>query len=566
MKWHGPSRARAVWIALFSTLCGISRIGATPADPGKAVIHGPPTLVSDATGPVVLSYAANPSTGADLHAWRLLAPPGEGEETPRELSVCSARGDQLDPAAVPDGSGGLLVVWEDFRSGHDLDLYAQHLLASGAIDPTWPHDGAAVCRASGAQMQPQIVSDGEGGALVVWRDRRSGADDVFLQHLRSDGTTDPAWPDGRSIASGARVRTNPAVMPDGSAGVIVAWQQPRDGSGADIVARQFLPDGLPGVGWPEQGRVVGGASGDPVDPVIVSDGAGGCIVAWTDLSRPEATRLFAQRILSSGERDPRWAEAGNALSAAKGSQRQPSLVADGSGGAFVAWQEGNAESGESRVLVDHLTDAGTMDSAWPEKGLLASTAKGVQVTPRLARTGNALAVAWLDRKDPGAVRAYAQRVLLEGKLDPSWSAEGSALSADPADDLVLATSGPDAAHAAWRDPGAWQVHSIRLGATPPELANAGRVRTEMLAPRPNPASSAVTFRFTLATRQRARLAVFDIQGRRVAAPIDRTLDPGPHDVAWNRRDAHGGLAPNGVYFVRFDAEGIRSSKRFVLTR
>jgi hypothetical protein len=567
MKWHRPSTGgAAAWIALLSLLCSFATIDAVSASSREGVIHGPPTLSSDPAGSIVVGYIATPSAGADLHAWLLGDPsPGSGWKD-REVGICMAPGDQLHPAAACDGSGGRIVVWEDFRNGHDLDIYAQHVLASGTIDPSWPREGLAVCVASGAQVQPRIVFDGEGGALVIWEDRRSGEDDVFLQHVRANGMNDPAWPaGGRSLGSGAGARMNAAVIPDGSGGAIVAWQQQGDATGFDILALHVLPNGHESPGWPLEGRVVGGASGDQIEPTLAPDGAGGCIVVWSDDGNPEATRLFAQRILASGEPDARWPEAGIALCDAKRAQHQPSLLIDGAGGAFIAWQQRSAETGESNVVVQHVTENGIVDSDWPEEGLHASTAGGFQVSPRLAMVSDALSLVWLDRRDVAHVRAYAQRILRHGVLDPSWPEEGTLLSRDPADDLVLGASASDAALAVWREPGSWQVRSLRLTAAPPVL-DAPPARTELLAPRPNPAAGAVTFRFTLATRQRARLTVFDIQGRRVATPMDRSLEPGPHEVVWDRRSARGALAANGVYFVRFDADDRRSSKRFVLSR
>jgi len=61
-----------------------------------------------------------------------------------------------------DGAGGAIITWSDLRSGTDSDIYAQHVLASGLVDPGWPVDGRAICTAAGDQSSPAIVSDGAG--------------------------------------------------------------------------------------------------------------------------------------------------------------------------------------------------------------------------------------------------------------------------------------------------------------------------------------------------------------------------------------------------------------------
>ena len=87
-----------------------------------------------------------------------------------------------------DGAGGAIVVWYDYRSGGSNNIYAQHVLASGAVDPAWPADGRALCTAANNQHYPQIVSDGTGGAIVTWQDYRSGTNyDVYAQRANSSG-------------------------------------------------------------------------------------------------------------------------------------------------------------------------------------------------------------------------------------------------------------------------------------------------------------------------------------------------------------------------------------------
>jgi hypothetical protein len=74
--------------------------------------------------------------------------------------------------------------------------FAQHVLASGAIDPRWPVDGVALASAPGDQFLPKIVADGSGGAIVTWNDNRSltTSTDIFAQHVMSSGSSIPPGP------------------------------------------------------------------------------------------------------------------------------------------------------------------------------------------------------------------------------------------------------------------------------------------------------------------------------------------------------------------------------------
>src|SRR5207249_7598012 len=81
----------------------------------------------------------------------------------------------------------------DLRNGTNFDIYAQHVLASGVVDPAWTAKGTVLCNAANDQDFPQIVSDGRGGAIVAWEDYRGGKGDVYAQHVVASGVADPAW-------------------------------------------------------------------------------------------------------------------------------------------------------------------------------------------------------------------------------------------------------------------------------------------------------------------------------------------------------------------------------------
>ncbi|HYR51471.1 MAG TPA: Calx-beta domain-containing protein [Candidatus Dormibacteraeota bacterium] len=91
------------------------------------------------------------------------------------------------------------------------------------------------------------------------------------------------------------------------------------------------------------------------------------------------------------------------------------------------------------------------------------------------------------------------------------------------------------------------------------------IRDVSLAIRGNPVGDAVSFRLGLPTSTRVELSIFDIAGRRVAQPLNTSLDRGYHTVTWNPRRDSGALG-SGVYFVRFQAQGRTVERRFVVLR
>src|SRR5258706_7476977 len=102
--------------------------------------------------------------------------------------VSVALRDQTVPKIVSDGTGGAIILWEDKRdsSTQGINLYAQRLNSRGV--PQWTGNGIFVTRATGNQTLARLVSDSPGGAIVVWQDSRSGNTDIYAQHISSDST------------------------------------------------------------------------------------------------------------------------------------------------------------------------------------------------------------------------------------------------------------------------------------------------------------------------------------------------------------------------------------------
>ena len=87
------------------------------------------------------------------------------------LPISTATDGQSDPVIVSDGAGGAIIAWVDLRTGQGMDVYAQHIDASGIVQ--WDSNGIAICGEPGIQDALGIVSDSAGGAIIVWEDRRT---------------------------------------------------------------------------------------------------------------------------------------------------------------------------------------------------------------------------------------------------------------------------------------------------------------------------------------------------------------------------------------------------------
>jgi uncharacterized protein YfaP (DUF2135 family) len=99
----------------------------------------------------------------------------------------------------------------------------------------------------------------------------------------------------------------------------------------------------------------------------------------------------------------------------------------------------------------------------------------------------------------------------------------------------------------------------------PLALRAAQSRNEfaLLAAGPIPSHGPVHVKFAVAREARVRIDLMDVQGRVVSPLVNEICRSGRHEVAWDGKGRNGARAA-GMYFVRFEAAGVRSIRRLVL--
>ena len=329
--------------------------------------------------------------------------------------LCTATGNQTRLTMVPDGEGGAIVTWVDYRSGTDCDIYAQKVSSDGTV--LWAADGVALCTATGNQLYPTIVSDGAGGAIVTWHDYRSDTNyDIYAQKISSAGTVQ--WTaDGVALCTATSHQQFPTIAQDDAGGAIDTWFDSRSGNW-DIYAQKISSTGT--VQWTANGVALCTATGEQDIPTIASDGAGGAIVAWYDYRSGEAADIYAQKISSAGT--VQWTADGVALCSATGEQLFPTIVSDDAGGAIVTWND--QRSGDYDIYARKISSTGT--AQWTADGVALCTATNNQNYPIITSDGAGGAiVTWYDYRSGANFDVYAQRISATGAVQ--WTPDGVAL-------------------------------------------------------------------------------------------------------------------------------------------
>ncbi|MFI5371822.1 MAG: T9SS type A sorting domain-containing protein [Candidatus Eisenbacteria bacterium] len=518
-----------------------------------------PAIVADGSGGAIVTWWDMRSGSGDIYAQRISAS-GAPLWGANGVALCTASGDQSNPAIVSDGAGGATVVWSDLRGGLKYDIYVQRISATGT--PMWTTDGVALCTAGGNQQSPVVTTDGAGGAIVAWFGQFAGHYDIYAQRISATGT--PMWTiNGVALCAAAGDQESPTIIPDDAGGAIVSWFDQRSGSDytfADIYAQRISSSGAPM--WTPEGVALCTATGSQQNPNIAPDGAHGAIVTWFD-GRNGNYDIYAQRVSDAGA--VQWAADGVALCTAAGEQAMPTLVPDGTGGAIVTWRDYRSGS-EYDAYAQRISGSGSPQ--WAANGVAVCTATGDQYDPRITSDGAGGAiVAWPDLRNGSDLDVYAQRLSPGGA--PQWTDEGVTLctAAGYQNVVTPVSDGAGGAIATWGDHrggGDYDIYAQRvqangvLGGDVTSVPGGG-TRELVLAPvTPNPTHRGrLMVRFTLPSGSPALLELFDVSGRRIAARQVGSLGAGVHslDLAESRD-----LAP-GLYLVR-----LRQGSHALVTR
>lgn len=540
--------------------------------------------ISDGAGGSIVTWRDNGrgTSNMRIYAQRVLE---DGIVDPRWPTggriLCAAPSIRYDPRVISDGAGGAIVAWSDYRSSNQGgQIYAQHVLEDGSVDPSWPADGLAVCPASNFQARPVLVSDDNGGAIIAWSDSRStvtGAD-VYAQHVRANGTVDPAWPvDGTAICISPHNLSTISIVSEGTGGAIVCWIDFRSGHG-DIYAQHVWGNGVVDLDWPINGRPLSITAANKSSLTAVSDGNGGAIATWSSGTGISPGDLHSQYVMIDGTLAAGWPVNGLTVCNAPGFQHEPTSVADGSGGAIVTWYD-NRDGGDHDIYAQHVLGNGTLDPAWPAGGLAVCAVASDQRSPAITTDGDGGAIiSWSDaRVGPGDVGdIYAQRVLAGGTADPRWPVNGGAVctATDVQEVPVLIPDGQHGAIVAWLDnrggAGRRDVYAQRVnffGTLTSVEEDAPLARNSFDLPRPNPFNPVTRIPYTMASPGRVRIQVFDITGRLVRTVEDSTRPAGQHTAEWDGRTNAGESAASGAYFGRITfPDGSHSERKLTILR
>lgn len=304
-----------------------------------------------------------------------------------------------------------------------------------AAEASWPAQGLLVEGGSRAQFNPLIARDGAGGVFIYWAspvDDTSG--ELRLQRITSDGNVALGWPPNGVALRRIPMQGWPPLYSFNSGISIVS-----DGSGglyALLGTAIWRVNGLGAVapGWPAAGlqfTTDAFSSGGR----LAADGVGGVFVAWSDMQDGDL-HARVQHLNGSGDRYPGWPAVGLRCSTPYWGQRDPDVVPDGAGGAWLGWVEDGWLPAPARLssisyqrIVHHVLSNGTVDPALPAGGIKVGGHEAWAALQIVSDEAGGVVASWFG-SDVGETHygCFLLRIASGGSPAPGWPAPGLLVS------------------------------------------------------------------------------------------------------------------------------------------
>lgn len=348
------------------------------------------------------------------------------------VAVGSSDSAESNPVIISDGQGGAFVAWEWTSAKKDTDLLVQHIGADGKL--LWNNgDPVAVGASDSPEHGPVIVPDGAGGIIVLfdWTGENDDTD-VMAQRVGADGKV--LWNEGKQatdVCATDHSERHIAACPDGNGGAIAVFEVEYltgDHKGdIDLVAQRIGGDGVLTWGKPDEPADVATSDGLDCNPYVLADGKGGAWVAFEYEPRKGDNAgdrdIAAQHIGPDGKST---LEEGKAIYVGSSKHLETGVggVALQDGGAVLVFElkfvEGE-NKGDVDLAAQRLDAAGKLLWEKGEKSVLIASSKWLERGARvLEDEDGAIVVAYtgtgVEEKWKGDQDVEILRVSGEGKL------------------------------------------------------------------------------------------------------------------------------------------------------
>jgi hypothetical protein len=134
-------------------------------------------ITPDGEGGAFVGWTDSRGSDNDIYMQRILDK-GAVHWAEDGIPVCAFPGNQWLNSMVPDGNAGVILSWVDYR-GAAGNVYSQKMDGEGI--GSWATGGIAVCPSEDRQDYIDMAPDGNGGMISCWTDFRNPDNDIYSQ-------------------------------------------------------------------------------------------------------------------------------------------------------------------------------------------------------------------------------------------------------------------------------------------------------------------------------------------------------------------------------------------------
>lgn len=353
---------------------------------GVAVAVGSATdsfheIIPDGQGGVIITWQRLPTVPGqtDIYAQRVDSS-GTVVWTTNGIAVCIANESQAWPTLITDSNGGAIIAWEDGRNGIGTgDIYAQRLDENGVA--LWTMDGIPVCTDQAYQTQTRICPDGNGGAIIIWEDYRTSSGAIYGQRVNSAGQV--LWVNNGKFLSPPSTSCKLPLLISGNQGnAYIVWEAEVQAMETNIGSQKIDLDG--NLLWGTTGVNLCLASGNQKEISAMNNLGGGILVSWQDFRNNTEGDIYAQRVDRDG--NLKWAINGVKICEASDVQSYPALTTDGLAGAIISWWDFRNGSDEDIYAqnIDYRGELGTTNYYYQRQNLNKPISDGTPTSDTLS--------------------------------------------------------------------------------------------------------------------------------------------------------------------------------------
>ncbi len=356
-----------------------------------------PSVSFDETNYFIVWHEYNASSGYDIYGARVSKSGNLIDST--GIPISTEPYNQYFPSVAFDlyDSIGYLVVWTDYRSSTDGDIYGARITVDGVVLDT---SGIPISTALNTQEIPRVTFGGS-EYFVVWGDKRNGSDgDIYGARIKTSGTVIDTQ--GIPILIASENQSFPSLLFDGT-NYFVVWEDQR-GIGLNIYGTQVSETGIV---LDTSGILISMSGAPQGNPCGAFDGTN-YFVVWEDYRNEKDLDIYGSFVTPSGDIID---TVEIAISTFPNDQDFPDIVYDGVN-YFVVWED--LRTGVNyNIYGARVTPSGkVLDTL----GISISSATSHQALPSVDFDGTNYFVVWQDYRNGSDWDIYGARVTTSGNV------------------------------------------------------------------------------------------------------------------------------------------------------